>query len=287
MLVVAVHGIGQQFKADAIIHREWWPAFVGGLHLAGGAFEDPQQFGCAFYGHLFRNPNALSATEATRPSDLKHQDELELLNLLWKGAAETEPDRVPPTDFYESNQTMAATPEFVQRGLRALSKSKFFAGIAENMMAGNLKQVVGYVNNPDIREKAIESVTRLISPETRVVLGHSLGSVVAYEALHRKPENVHTFVTFGSPLGIRNLIFDRLRPAPSALGTGQWPGKVRRWTNIADRGDVVANPKQLHGLFGDDVRDILVNNGSDAHHGERYLTAVETGRAVAEGLRDQ
>ena len=85
-------------------------------------------------------------------------------------------------------------------------------------MAGNLKQVVGYVNNPDIREKAIESVTRLISPETRVVLGHSLGSVVAYEALHRKPENVHTFVTFGSPLGIRNLIFDRLRPAgPSAL----------------------------------------------------------------------
>ena len=47
----------------------------------------------------------------------------------------------------------------------------------------------------------------------------------------------------------------------------------------------MANPKQLHGLFGDDVRDILVNNGSDAHHGERYLTAVETGRAVAEGLR--
>ncbi len=75
MVVVAVHGIGQQFKADAIIHREWWPAFVGGLHLAGSEFDDPQQFGCAFYGHLFRNPNALSATEPTRPSDLQQEDE--------------------------------------------------------------------------------------------------------------------------------------------------------------------------------------------------------------------
>ena len=26
--IVAIHGIGQQFKGEATIHREWWPALV-------------------------------------------------------------------------------------------------------------------------------------------------------------------------------------------------------------------------------------------------------------------
>lgn len=285
MAIVAVHGIGQQFKADTIIHREWWPALEGGLHLAGGGLGDPSKLACAFYGNLFRNPDSLSAVESGRPVDLQDADELELLRVLWIAAAETEPEKVPSPEFYEKEQTLVATPQFVQRGLRALAKSSFCAGIAESMMIGNLKQVVRYFNDPEIREKAVESVTRLITPETRVVIGHSLGSVVAFEALHRKPENVGTFVSFGSPLAIPNLIFHRLQPAPSTLGIGQWPGKVRKWTNVSDRGDVVANPKELAPVFGNDVRDLLVHNGSDAHHGERYLTTVEIGTAILEGLR--
>lgn len=286
MQIVAVHGIGQQFKADEVIHREWWAPLLGGLHGAGGELEDSKQLACAFYGNLFRDRRALSATEPTRPSDLQHPDELALLKLLWTSAAATEKDKVPSPEYYESAKTMVAFPQFIQRGIHALARSTFWEGIGENMMAGDLKQVVLYINDPDIREKAIASVTRLITPETRIVIGHSLGSVVAYEALHRKPESVHTFITCGSPLGIPNLIFDRLRPSPSALGLGRWPGNVRRWTNISDKGDIVAYPKQLHPLFGNDVRDLLVHNGSDAHHGERYLTSVEMGQAIREGLEE-
>ncbi len=52
--IVALHGIGQQYKGDAIIHREWWPACQSGLHLAARELADEREFICPFYGHLFR-----------------------------------------------------------------------------------------------------------------------------------------------------------------------------------------------------------------------------------------
>jgi hypothetical protein len=282
-LIIAVHGIGQQFKADSVIHAEWWPSLLGGLHLAGFTHIKPDDLACAFYGSLFRQPGALSAFEAPHSQNLSEQEQA-LLEFLWHSAVETEPKSVPAPADFTGGRTLAATPQIVQRALQALAKSSFCTGIAQNMMIGNLKQVVRYLNEPDIRRKAKDSVLSLMGPETRVVVAHSLGSVVAYEALCERSDNVKSFVTIGSPLGIPNLIFERLQPSPSTLHIGRWPGNIARWTNIADRGDIVANPKKLQPLFGDPLVDLPVNNGSDAHHGERYLTAVETGRAIAEGL---
>jgi pimeloyl-ACP methyl ester carboxylesterase len=92
-------------------------------------------------------------------------------------------------------------------------------------MIGDLKQVVRYFGDSDLRERVLESVLDCITGNTKVVIGHSLGSV-AYEALCRKPERVVSFISIGSPLGIRNLIFDRLKPPPDAAGIGVWPGNV-------------------------------------------------------------
>jgi hypothetical protein len=113
--------------------------------------------------------------------------------------------------------------------------------------------------------------------------------VVAYEALCAHPEwPVRALVTLGSPLGIRNLIFDRLVPAPAARAPdgveGMWPGGARSWVNVADAGDVVALVKDLRPLFGHGVACYLVHNGSRAHDVRPYLTAAETGAAIAAGL---
>jgi pimeloyl-ACP methyl ester carboxylesterase len=120
------------------------------------------------------------------------------------------------------------------------------------------------------------------------MVGHSLGSVVAYEALCAHPEwPVRALVTLGSPLGIRNLIFDRLVPAPAegpGGPRGGWPGAVRSWVNVADAGDVVALVKDLRPLFGEQLACYLVCNGSHAHDVRPYLTAAETGAAIAAGL---
>lgn len=88
-------------------------------------------------------------------------------------------------------------------------------------------------------------------------------------------------VTLGSPLGIPNLIFDALTPKPEN-GVGAWPN-VKQWFNIADKGDIVALEKNLAPLFGS-VIDELVHNGWTSHLVTNYLTARETGQAIATGL---
>ena len=281
--IIAVHGIGQQFSGDAIIHSEWWPALISGLHLAGRDLKDKAELACPFYGHLFRKPGSLATSLSYRPEDVG-PDEAELLHLLWKGAAEFEPQSVPAPDSYVAGASLARTPQSIQRALAALSKSKFCVNLLQATLIGDLKQVVLYMNDSDVRERVLEIVVNQIASDTRVVIGHSLGSVVAYEALCRKPENVVGFITLGSPLAIQNLIFQKLRPAPNSAKIGAWPGRVKSWTNIADTGDIVALEKKLGNYFGSEVKDILIHNGSDAHQGERYLTTRESGNAVAAAL---
>jgi pimeloyl-ACP methyl ester carboxylesterase len=127
-----------------------------------------------------------------------------------------------------------------------------------------------------------DRVSGVITNDTRIVVAHSLGSVVAYEALCAHPEwNVDTLITLGSPLGIRKLVFDILQPAPSnARGTRP---KVRQWINIADEGDIVALEKKLDPLFGG-VDDRSVYNGWKSHDVKRYLTAKVTAEAIASGF---
>jgi hypothetical protein len=281
--IVAVHGIGQQYKGDAIIHREWWPALRSGLHLAGCDLTDERELECAFYGHMFRKPGTLGSGDASRPENVD-SEEAALLALLWRAAARSEPDQVPAEEDFVAGDSLARVPQLAQRALNALSKSKFWASVSQPLMVADLKQVVGYLRDPALRESILTTVLDKITSDTRVVIGHSLGSVVAYEALCRKPERVVSFVTLGSPLGIRNVIFDKLLPSPNSMQIGAWPGRVESWTNIADTGDVVALQKRLADLFGNDVKDVLVDNGSDAHHGERYLTTKQAGEAICAGL---
>ena len=102
------------------------------------------------------------------------------------------------------------------------------------------------------------------------------------------PETPTLTPALGSPLGIRNLIFDQLVPAPAPRDSGElvgaWPGGTRSWVNVADAGDVVALVKDLRPLFSARVACYLVHNGSHAHDVRPYLTAAETGAAIAAGL---
>jgi hypothetical protein len=293
MKVVAIHGIAQTYRSSATLESNLLLALQGGLDEAGCRRLDVTEFASAFYGAVFRPPGTRAAgIPLLAPNDLDDW-ERELLVEWWKAAAAlsassraiggADPQGESPEIQGPDFSGRACTPALIQRALRQLCKSRFVAGLGpEKFLIFALRQVRLFLHDAAIKRLILARVAEKVTPATRVIIGHSMGSVVAYEALCAHPEwRVDTFVTLGSPLGTRGLIFDALTPLP-INGHGVWPN-VRQWTNIADSGDIVALEKRLAPLFGS-VVDVAVTNGWQSHAVERYLSARETGRAVAQGL---
>ncbi|MFI7355377.1 hypothetical protein ACIBTP_15660 [Streptomyces avidinii] len=286
--VVCVHGMGQQVQGEDRLRAAWWPAMSDGLRRAEApGLVSESDVAMSFFGDLFRPAGRmLSAGDLPWTArDVEDPLERELLAGWWRAAAEADPGVVPP----DAADTLASTPRSVQAALRALSGSRFFANVALRAMVADLKQVRAYLTDDKVREQVRSRVAETIGADTRVVVAHSLGSVVAYEALCALPEHgVRALVTVGSPLGIRHLVFDRLRPAPAATGKqpqGLWPGgRDLVWTNLAAAGDVVALVKDLRPLFGEQLRSGVLNNGTHAHDATSYLTDALCGQAIADGL---
>lgn len=97
-----------------------------------------------------------------------------------------------------------------------------------------------------------EVAARIAHHGPRVVIAHSLGTVVTYEALHAHPElKVELLLTLGSPLTLPHAVFHRLVPRPGGPADdsrppfGVRPPGVARWVNIADPGDPVASHPAL------------------------------------------
>ncbi|GAB1332501.1 PGAP1-like alpha/beta domain-containing protein [Streptomyces sennicomposti] len=294
--VVVVHGIGQEYLGRRSLRDPVAAALADGVELAATAGDvadpalTPDDIDVAFYGDAFRAAGRKGEPPAPRSvADLTDPYEQALLEALAAAAA-------PTADPAARTTTKAPTPRSLQRALNVLLRSPFLPGpVAERFLLGVLRQVRRYFTDDTVRARAAAAVDARIGPDTTVLVGHSLGSVVAYESLCARPDRpVRTLVTLGSPLGMPALVFDRLRPAPAA-GHGHWPAGLDRWTNLADRNDVVASVKELSPLFaprpgtaaarpGAVLRDIPVANGWKAHDALRHLTARETGAAIGEGL---
>jgi hypothetical protein len=152
--------------------------------------------------------------------------------------------------------------------LAGISKVPLFAnagfGIVQRTNLMNLWQVAAYVNNvDDSKEQVLERVGRCITPDTRVILAHSLGTVVAYEAIHRFEIPLDLLVTTGSPLGLDSLIYPRLQPEAA------FAAKVKRWVNVADPDDFVAADPRLADRFPDaDGRQLIED--LEVHNKGRY-----------------
>ncbi|MEU3752746.1 hypothetical protein AB0H17_08240 [Streptomyces olivoreticuli] len=126
-----------------------------------------------------------------------------------------------------------------------------------------------------------EVAAAIAAADARVVIAHSLGSVVTYEALHAHPElDIDLLLTLGSPLTLPHSVFDRLSPAPEN-GTGQRPAGVRQWVNLCDHGDIVAIPRPLKQRFPTldlDLTDSIAP--FDFHSAAPYLRSAAVAATV-------
>jgi hypothetical protein len=156
-----------------------------------------------------------------------------------------------------------------------------FGAAAGVLYVGELRQVRRYLADPVLRTRVDEIVAGKMAVATggaRILVGHSLGSVVAWEFVRQHPDyELDLLVTLGSPLGLR-IVRSRL---PEQARTGGVPQQARRWVNVRDLGDPVACAGDL-ATWWPGVDDRYVDNGrDDVHNVCRYLSKAETGSAIA------
>ena len=289
-VIVGVHGIAQQYKGGNALRNEWLPALRDGLEEAGhqdlsDGFRDTD-LKVSFFGSFFRPKGAMGADfPPYTAEDLMSELEVDLLTDLYNQAVLDDPRLGPPVG------SLSRVRVSVQLMVERLLRSRAFAGlIPERAFVGSLKQVILFLTDTAVKDSVLARVHDTIGGDTRALVGHSLGSIVTYEYLCKyQPSQVEVLVTLGSPLGIRNVIFDRLTPTPGAAG-GVWPGAVSSWVNVADPKDVVALRKDLQPLFTPPagtkpIDDRRVDVGGFSHHRVgSYLNAEETGSALAQAL---
>jgi hypothetical protein len=164
--------------------------------------------------------------------------------------------------------------------------------LSARLLVRDLAQVARYLGRREADERGRtldqrirERLHTAMGDGPAIVIAHSLGTVVSYEALHDWPGEVPLFVTAGSPLAMRTVVLPRLRPTPPRTAPG-----VRRWLNFWDRDDIIVARPRLE-------RDVLPNalgvtpeskrvdsDGLWVHTATKYLAKAEVGGPVAEAL---
>jgi hypothetical protein len=160
-----------------------------------------------------------------------------------------------------------------------------------------LDDVAYYLEMPDMRKAVLDVIDnelRRAQPDggDLVVVGHSLGSVVAYDFLNRLPASyrVGQLVTAGSPLGYpvvqKNLLgaaAGRRPMVPSAL-----PDRLGAWLNAYDVLDVVALIHPLAGSYDERTRgqitDTRTYNPSEPHSIVDYLSDPDVAGPIGRSL---
>jgi len=132
-----------------------------------------------------------------------------------------------------------------------------------------------------------------------VIVGHSLGSVIAYDTLWEMSREsadlrVDLLLTIGSPLGTR--FVGKLIKGAGEPEQTRYPSNIVRWTNIAAAGELTALYPRLRERFGRmlelglvgsiedfvDVPNYFVGpNGLNVHSEYGYAMQPEFARALA------
>jgi len=170
--------------------------------------------------------------------------------------------------------------------------------------AEETKRYFQNVNNIacDIREILKQELRPMLKNTDHVLLiGHSMGSVIAYDSLwelshiENLPGKVD-FLTIGSPLGM-NYVQHRLK-GNEYNGNKKYPANIRNWVNISSEGDVTA----LDRIFSDDFSEMLKleivesiedhcegiynffhnDKGLNCHRSYGYLVNPAVGKVIAD-----
>lgn len=138
-----------------------------------------------------------------------------------------------------------------------------------------ISETLRYFENHDnigreVRDLFKSLLKPMLADNDRVLLiAHSMGSVIAYDALwelwhedeSRTP--IELFLTLGSPLGMRYV----QRRLVGFRDGRRYPGNIQRWVNVATEGDLTALDAKLADDFHEMVDRGWTESITDRHEG--------------------
>jgi hypothetical protein len=285
--LLLVHGRAQQGKDPVRLKAEWLDALAKGARKINRRLPAKLEVDIPFYGDSLdefakRLDVPLSADVRARGA-VPDEDFLVFQNQVaeeLRVAAGVTDAQVDAEYVPNEKPKGPLNWEWVHAIIAALDK--YAGGLNGHAIEAFTRDVFLYTRRAGVRDEVDRIVASSLTESPTVIVGHSLGSVVAYSILRRdrRALNVPALITVGSPLGVR-AIRDGYRPL-------RYPGAVKDWFNAFDKRDVVA----LYPLDANNfpvtpaIRNVdHINNGTDNRHGiSGYLEDSTIAREILDAL---
>jgi hypothetical protein len=295
--LVLIHGRSQENQDSIALKREWLDSLNEGLHKSGLTLPIPEAavrfpyYGQALYDLIsdvapddvadipIRSlQGGVDADVVTALTEIAHVRGISDDQIFAEARAATVPELSRP-DEQRGPQNWRLI-----RGIVA-AIDLYVPGASGAGVALTTADVFQYLNIPSIKDPIEAGVRKAMAPNVEsVVVGHSLGSVVAYNLLRWDGPalgwRVPVFITVGSPLGV-TAIRKALKPARRLPCVGAW-------YNARDKDDIVALyplDDQHFPLRPPIENSSHVVNGTPNQHGIRgYLSDAEVARRIHEAL---
>ena len=274
-----------------MLAAEWRRAFDLGVAAIGKTPPDGLEVDFPFYGDTFDKFTAqfdLAADDVATKKGVGGADEF--ANFAQEIAEEAKEAKGILDEHVRADMVTRHGPQAVTKGPENWEWVQSIISILDNFAPGAtektfslfLRDIFLYTRRTAVRRAIDKIIADKLTDEPTVVVGHSLGSVVAYNVLQAaNKKSVLAFVTVGSPLGIRGINSSLETPWKNVAG-------VHGWLNAYDPRDVVAlNPldKTYFGVQPEIVNDGTLVNTTENHHGiNSYLDKSVVTKAIIDGF---
>lgn len=303
-MVVYVHGIGNK-PEEAVLKCQWDTALFGNrmgdrTRLAYWVNRDyypiPEDATCATPDHVRVDDDEIStrAIMALARHEGGAEAEAEAVEGEIDALAGSDQEKQQRLRSIAERMMNAQPPDTPAPGsfrAKILPFEWFRRFVAPKLTRAFLRDVHDFLYDEQRRHVMLQSVADRLAPGGGpfVVIGHSQGSMIAYQVLRQldpKKYPVPLFITIGSPLGIQE-VQDVLRDWNG--GNLEVPACVGRWINVADPGDIVAIDARLKNDFGGAsiIEDFIRKNPDSPRHphsGTGYLQLREVRNEVRKAV---
>lgn len=272
MDVLMIHGLGQQDFTINELRRTWENC----IDQARPGFLKGKSIEMAYYGTTLAEWTKGSSKKSVAMGNestaiaVEDADELKFMSAALEEIVADHGISEADINAVNDAEVNAAVPmdNFVARRLVGLVRiMENISPLKGALILRLIKQGHTYMTSPKAA-KAVDDIVRpLIHAGPKVLLTHSLGTVIAFKLLREMESNhpkitIPLFITMGSPLSLQ-VFKAKLGPPRNK------PSFVGQWQNFYDPSDFVTLGKPLNDLnFASNIsNDGTVDNRTDNAHG--------------------